>query len=90
MDVFFLSRGRLEDCVIGMEYAGVDNAGQRVMGMCENRYVTVMQSFKSILFVKKIDFKVRLSILNMDKLMYRACMHMCDKKIKRKIKKSFI
>jgi len=41
-DAFVLSRGRLEDCVLGMEYVGFNSTGQRVMGLSENRYVTVM------------------------------------------------
>ncbi|XP_032678594.1 fatty acid synthase-like [Odontomachus brunneus] len=32
-----LSRGRLEDCMIGFEYAGIDNTGRRVMGIYETK-----------------------------------------------------
>lgn len=28
---------RFNDCLIGLEYAGIDTAGHRVMGLCENR-----------------------------------------------------
>lgn len=64
IDCFYLSRGRLEDCTIGMEYVGVDNTGQRVMGICENRYVTVTQSLKNIFISKKklTLFKVNFTI----------------------------
>ncbi|EZA53779.1 Fatty acid synthase [Ooceraea biroi] len=34
------SRGRLE---IGFEYVGIDNAGRRIMGICENRCISNMQ-----------------------------------------------
>jgi len=37
----YMSRGRLEECLIGLEYVGIDSAGRRVMGIFENRYVTV-------------------------------------------------
>jgi len=33
----FASRGRLEECFIGLEYVGIDSAGRRVMGISENR-----------------------------------------------------
>lgn len=32
------SRGRLENCFIGFECAGVDTNGRRIMGMSENWY----------------------------------------------------
>lgn len=35
----FASRGRLEECYIGLEYVGIDNTGRRIMGICENQYV---------------------------------------------------
>jgi len=40
MDEYML-RGRLEECLIGLEYVGIDSAGCRVMGIWENRYVIV-------------------------------------------------
>ncbi|XP_067206011.1 fatty acid synthase-like [Linepithema humile] len=42
IDSFFLTRGRLEDCMVGIEYVGVDNTGQRVMGIWENRCISNM------------------------------------------------
>lgn len=36
-----LPRGRLEDDIIGLEYAGIDNVGRRVMGIHENKFVSV-------------------------------------------------
>ncbi|XP_067206014.1 fatty acid synthase-like [Linepithema humile] len=39
---FCFTRGRLEDCMVGMEYVGVDNTGQRVMGIWENRCISNM------------------------------------------------
>lgn len=33
----FASRGRLEECFIGLEYVGIDNAGRGVMGIFENQ-----------------------------------------------------
>lgn len=37
-----LSQGRLEDCVLGFEYAGIDDTGRRVMGIYETKFVTIM------------------------------------------------
>lgn len=31
------SRGRVEECFIGFEYVGIDNAGRRVMGLVEKK-----------------------------------------------------
>ncbi|RLU25189.1 hypothetical protein DMN91_003281 [Ooceraea biroi] len=39
----FASRGRLEECFIGLEYVGIDNAGRRIMGICENQCISNMQ-----------------------------------------------
>lgn len=36
----YMSRGRLEDCMLGLEYVGIDQDGRRVMGFAENRYAT--------------------------------------------------
>ncbi|XP_067208438.1 fatty acid synthase-like [Linepithema humile] len=41
-DGFHSTRGRLEDCMVGMEYVGVNNTGQRVMGIWENRSISNM------------------------------------------------
>ncbi|XP_072750344.1 fatty acid synthase-like [Anoplolepis gracilipes] len=38
----FASRGRLEECLIGIEYVGIDNAGRRVMGVWENKCIANM------------------------------------------------
>lgn len=35
----FMSRGRLEDCMLGIEYAGINNNGRRIMGFSETQYV---------------------------------------------------
>ncbi|EFN85168.1 Fatty acid synthase [Harpegnathos saltator] len=34
---------RSEDCMIGFEYAGIDNTGQRIMGLYENRCISNRQ-----------------------------------------------
>ncbi|KAL6436122.1 hypothetical protein ACFW04_005722 [Cataglyphis niger] len=39
----YLSRGRLEECLIGLEYVGIDNAGRRVMGFWENKSISNMR-----------------------------------------------
>ncbi|XP_072750690.1 fatty acid synthase-like [Anoplolepis gracilipes] len=38
----FVFRGRLEECFIGLEYVGIDNAGRRVMGVWENKCIANM------------------------------------------------
>ncbi|XP_050457757.1 fatty acid synthase-like isoform X2 [Cataglyphis hispanica] len=38
----YMSRGRLEECLIGLEYVGIDSAGHRVMGIWENRCLSNM------------------------------------------------
>ncbi|XP_067214186.1 fatty acid synthase-like [Linepithema humile] len=37
-----LSCGRTEDCKVGIEYVGVDNTEQRVMGLCDRRSISNM------------------------------------------------
>lgn len=39
----YMSRGRLEECLIGLEYVGIDSTGRRVMGIWENRCITNMR-----------------------------------------------
>ncbi|XP_025268427.1 fatty acid synthase-like [Camponotus floridanus] len=39
----YMSRGRLEECLIGLEYVGIDSAGRRVMGIWENRCIANMR-----------------------------------------------
>ncbi|XP_070161148.1 fatty acid synthase-like [Polyergus mexicanus] len=36
----YVSRGRLEECLIGFEYVGIDSAGRKVMGILENRCIS--------------------------------------------------
>ncbi|XP_032678573.1 fatty acid synthase-like isoform X2 [Odontomachus brunneus] len=39
----FMSRGRLEDCMLGLEYVGIDENGRRVMGLSENKCISNKQ-----------------------------------------------
>ncbi|KAL6436160.1 hypothetical protein ACFW04_005722 [Cataglyphis niger] len=39
----YYSRGRLEECLIGLEYVGIDSAGRRVMGFWENKSISNMR-----------------------------------------------
>ncbi|XP_029668185.1 fatty acid synthase-like, partial [Formica exsecta] len=39
----YMSRGRLEECLIGLEYVGIDSAGRKVMGIWENRCISNMR-----------------------------------------------
>lgn len=44
----FMSRGRLEDCMLGIEYAGINNDGRRIMGICETQYVIATSYYLDI------------------------------------------
>ncbi|EFN81866.1 Fatty acid synthase [Harpegnathos saltator] len=41
----FMSRGRMEDCMIGLEYVGIDDTGRKIMGLAENKCISNMQVF---------------------------------------------
>jgi len=58
----FASRGRLEECFIGLEYVGIDNTGHRVMGITENRYIIFLECLKYPSFI--VDF-IRFLISNL-------------------------
>ncbi|XP_025162220.1 fatty acid synthase-like isoform X2 [Harpegnathos saltator] len=41
----YMSRGRLEDCVLGFEYVGIDDTGRKIMGLVENKCISNMRVF---------------------------------------------
>jgi len=47
-------KGRFQDMSLGLEYVGYDANGQRVMGICDNKYVK-LSTYDLCLFYHKIQ-----------------------------------